>query len=284
MYGTALAQDDVLAEFGDEKMTVSDLDRAIGYLDAQKQKLIEQNPQYKEQLLNQLVQSMVIADLARKAGYEKRPDVADQLKFYTNGLLATLYIKTEVIDNIEVSEEDIKAFYKEHESEYQTPEMVQARHILFRVDSDTSPEEKKEILKKAEDILQRIKSGEDFAELAKEYSDDTITKENGGDLGFFGRGRMVKSFEDAVFALNSGEVSEIIETKFGYHIIKVDEKKAAALEPYDTVKDSIKQKLSQERVQTAITEFTEKAMKDADVKFHTEVLAGGMGEEQESTK
>jgi peptidyl-prolyl cis-trans isomerase C len=272
--GNAVAQDDVLAKFGDKEITVADLDKVIGFLDAQKQQMIEQNPQLKEQLLRQLAQSFVIADLAKKAGYEKEADIAEQLEFLKDSFLANVYVKREIIDKIQISDDDIKAYYKAHEAELKTPEMVRARHILFRVSDNASEEEKQKILKKAEEILDKIKSGEDFAQLASEFSDDTVTKTNGGDLGVFARGRMVKSFEDAAFALKQGEVSEIVETPFGYHIIKVDEKIDASVTPYDSVKESIKQRLIQERTQSEISAFTEKALKDAGVEFHTELLTG----------
>jgi peptidyl-prolyl cis-trans isomerase C len=282
IYGNAVAQDDVLAEFGDKKITVKDLDKVVGFLDAQKQQMIKQNPQLKEQLLRQLVQSYVIADLAKKAGYEKESDIAEQLEFFKDSFLANVYVKREIVDKIQISDDDLKAYYKAHEAELKTPEMVQARHILFRVVDNASEEEKQKSLKKAEEILDKIKSGEDFAQLASEFSEDTVTKTNGGDLGVFARGRMVKSFEDAAFALEQGEVSEIVETPFGYHIIKVDEKIDASVTPYDSIKESIKQRLIQERTQSEISAFTEKALKDAGVEFHTELLTEGKKEEVEN--
>jgi peptidyl-prolyl cis-trans isomerase C len=106
-----------------------------------------------------------------------------------------------------------------------------------------------------------------------------MTKPKGGDLGFLSRGRLVKPFEDAAFALKPGEVSEIVETQFGYHIIKVEEKKDAGVEPYETVKDNIKQRLLQERMQSEVSTFIEKAMKDAGVEFHTEAFTESKKEE-----
>ncbi len=270
--GNALAQDDVLAKIGDRKITISDLNKAIGYLDSQKQKIIEQNPQLKEQLLRQLVQSIVIADLAKKDGYDKKPEVVDQLEIFKDSFLANIYLQKEVIEKFTVSEEDMKSYYETHEEEFKKPEMVKARHILVMVEKSASEEEKHKAKEKAEDILKKIKSGDDFVKLASEFSDDTLSKPNGGDLGFFARGRMVKPFEDAAFALKPGEISDIVETQFGYHIIKVDEKKGAEIEPFDTVKDRINQKLLQDSTRSKITEFIDKAMEDAGVEFNIELL------------
>jgi len=270
----ALAQDDVLAKIGDRKITISDLDKTIGYLDSQKQKIIEQNPQLKEQLLRQLVQSIVISDLAKKDGYDKKPEVVDQLEIFKDSFLANIYLQKEVIEKFTVSEEDMKSYYETHEEEFKKPEMVKARHILIKIDAGASEEEKKKAQEQAGDILKKIKAGDDFAKLASEFSDDNVSKTNGGDLGFFARGSMVKPFEDAAFALKPGEISDIVETRFGYHIIKVDEKKDAEIEPFDTVKERINQKLLQDGTRSKITEFIDKSMEDAGVELHLELITG----------
>ena len=121
--------------------------------------------------------------------------------------------------------------------------MVKARHILIRVAPESSQEDKKKAWRKQKDILKRIQGGEEFEKLANEFSDDQGTKSKGGDLGFFPRGRMVKTFEDAVFALKPGEVSNVVETQFGYHIIKVDDHKEPSIEPFESVKEKINEKL-----------------------------------------
>ena len=272
--GAAFAQDDVLAKFGSQTITVSDYNKIMGYLDTDKQKVIEKNPQLKENVLRQLVQSMVISELARKAGFDKRPEVQEQLEFFKNNFLANEFLRKEVAAKVTVSEDDVKSYYDTHQDEFKTPEMVKARHILIKVDKSASEEDKKQAQKKAEDILSKIKAGEDFAKLASEFSDDPGSKSKGGDLGFFARGRMVKPFEDAAFALKVGEVSGIVESPFGYHIIKAEERKDAGVETYDTAKDKIRQRLVQERAKSTVTEFIDKAMKDANVELHPELLTG----------
>ena len=279
IYGNALAQDDVLAKIGDREITISDLNKTIGFLDSQKQQMIKQNPRLKEQLLNQIVQSIVLADLAKKAGYDKKADIMKRLQFITDNYLATEYLKGEVVNNVTVSDKDIKTYYDEHPDEFKIPEMVRTRHILIRVDAGASEEDKQKAKEKAEDILNKINSGEDFSKLASEFSEDTMTKSKGGDLGFISRGRLVEPFEDAAFALKPGEVSDIVETQFGYHIIKVEEKKEAGVEPYDSVKDTIKQQLIQNRRQSEVINFIEKAVKDAGVEIHPELLTKEQKEE-----
>jgi len=275
IHGNVSAKDDdVVAKIGDRKITISEFNKMLGYLDSEKQKLIEKNPQLKENLLQQYIQGIVISKLAKKKGFDKNPELKEQLEMIKDNYIAIEYLKKEVTNKVGVSEEDIKAYYESHKDEFKTPEMVRSRHILIKTDPSASDNDKKKARGKAEEILKKIKAGEDFAKLASDVSDDTGSKPKGGELGFFPKGRMVKSFEDAAFSLKPGEVSGIVETQFGYHIIKVEEKKEPGMEPFDTAKEKIKQKLLQERTKTKVTEFIEKAMKEANIEVHTEILMG----------
>jgi peptidyl-prolyl cis-trans isomerase C len=266
--------DAVVANIGDQKITVSDFDRMVGFLDADKQKLIEKNPQLKEAVLRQFIQSIVISNLAKEKGFDKTAEVRDQMDFFKDNYLATLYLKHEILSKINIPDEDLKKYYEGHKDEFKTPEMVKVRHILVKVDESAPEKDKKAARKKAEGILKRIKAGEDFAKLAAEVSDDPGSKENGGEIGFFPKGRMVKSFEDAAFALKPGEVSGLVKTQYGYHIIKLEEKKPAGVQTFDEVKENIRQKLVQDQTKSDVLAFIEKAMKDAKVEIHPEALTG----------
>jgi peptidyl-prolyl cis-trans isomerase C len=272
--GNALAQEDAIAALiGNKKITVSDFNTIIGYLDSEKQKAIEKNPQLKESLLRQIVQTMVISDIAKKQGFDNKPDVKKQLELFADNFLVNEFLRREVAQKATVSEDDIKTYYDGHKDEFKTSDMIRARHILIKVAPQSSEEEKKKAKEKAEGILKKIKDEEDFAGLANNYSDDASSKLTGGDLGFFPRGKMVKPFEDAAFALKPGEVSGIVETQFGYHIIKLEEKKAASIEPLENVKERIRQKLLQDSMRVKVSDFIEKAMKDSKVEIHPEVFA-----------
>jgi peptidyl-prolyl cis-trans isomerase C len=274
LQANAFADNDaVVANIGDQKITVSDFNRMISLLDTEKQQVIENNPQLKESVLTQFIQSMVISKLAREKGFDKRAEVKDQIEFFKNNLLANLYIRQEVVGKISIPEEDLKKYYDSHKDEFKTPEMVRVRHILIKVDESAPEKDKKAAKKKAEGILKKIRSGEDFAKLAEEVSDDPGSKQKGGELGFFPRGRMVKSFEDAAFTLKPGEVSGLVKTQYGYHIIETEEKKAAAIKPFDEVKENIRQKLIQDQTRSKVVAFIDKAMKDAKAEIHPEVFA-----------
>jgi peptidyl-prolyl cis-trans isomerase D len=149
---------------------------------------------------------------------------------------------------VEVSAQEVNDFYGQYQDErFTVPERVHARHILFAVPSDASAEEKDTIRATASEVLARVQAGEDFATLAKTYSEDTATAPDGGDLGFFPRGRMVQPFEEAAFRLSPGEVSELVETPFGFHIIKVEAKESKRVRPLTEVEEEIRQELTNER-------------------------------------
>lgn len=138
----------------------------------------------------------------------------------------------------EPSDEDVAKFYEEHDADFTTPEQVRASHILVTVKKDASDEDKAAAKAKIEGLLAQIKEGADFAELATANS-DCPSKAQGGDLGFFGKGQMVKPFEEAAFALADGDISEIVETQFGFHIIKKTGAKKAGKTPLEEVKENI---------------------------------------------
>ena len=167
-----------------------------------------------------------------------------------------------------IPEEDIEAFYRQNFSRYSLPEQRRARHILIKTSEEDSEDTLIEKRSRAEQVLELARSGEDFAELAKQYSEGP-TAQRGGDLGSFARGRMVKPFEDAVFSLNAGEISDIVETQFGFHIIKLEEIEPAYTRTLEEVRDEIAAQIqSQQSTQLAFTRATET--------YESIILAGSM--------
>lgn len=147
--------------------------------------------------------------------------------------------------DVHVTTQEVEEFYAQHkEDRFTSPARVHARHILFALSPDASAEERANTRATATDILTRIRAGEDFATLAKTYSEDTATAPQGGDLGFFTRGRMVKPFEDAAFTLAAGEVSDLVETPFGLHIIKVEANEPEQVRPLSEVEEDIRQEVA----------------------------------------
>jgi peptidyl-prolyl cis-trans isomerase C len=271
----AFAQDpNVVARIGNKTITVADFNKILTYYDAEQRAMIEKNPQAKPTILWQTVQGMVIAGLAREKGFDKRPEIKGQLEMITNNFLAFQYLQKEVISKIKVTEKEAKAYYDKNPDLFKSPEQVKARHILIQVPKEAADEDKKKLKEKADEVLKKVKAGEDFTKLAAEFSDDAGTKSKGGELGFISKGSMVPAFEQAAFSLKPGEVSELVETEFGFHVIKVDEKKEAVAEPFETIKEKVTKQVLREKQEAKVTEFVEQALKKAKVMMNPAPLTG----------
>lgn len=172
------------------------------------------------------------------------------------------YVKFSVDDLVgkaSVAEEELRRYYDEHQQEFGAPEERRAAHILIGVAAATPQAEQDAAKAKAEKLLQQArKNPAGFAELAKTNSEDPGSAETGGDLGFFGRGMMVKPFEDAAYALKQGEISGLVQSDFGYHIIKLLAIKPAQIPPYASVRDGIAGKLRRQRASDMFAEQAEK--------------------------
>lgn len=170
-----------------------------------------------------------------------------------------LFAPERFADQAVISDEDAQKYYDENTSEFAEPESVRARHILFRVSSAATAEEKAATRARAEAAIARLNGGEDFAAVATELSEDESNAPQGGDLGFFPRGRMVPEFEEAAFSVEPGKISGIVETDFGLHIVKVEEKRPAGTRPLADVRAQIVGKLAEPRTK----ELAEKAANEA---------------------
>ena len=157
-----------------------------------------------------------------------------------------LYPPDKFAGEAQVSDAEVQKYYDEHAAEYEKPEQVHARHILFRFAPGATAEDKAKVRQRAEEILAKVKAGEDFAALAKQYSEDASAAQ-GGDLGSFTRGKVVAPFERAAFSLAPGETSDLVESPFGLHIIKVDSKESAHTQTLEEVRAQIADKLKQEK-------------------------------------
>lgn len=177
------------------------------------------------------------------------------------------YLQKEVLSKVNITEAEIKGFYDKNPKFFTTPEQIRASHILIKLDPKATDAQKKAARAKIEAILKKAKGGSDFAKLAKENS-ECPSKDNSGDLGFFPKGQMVKPFEDAAWMMKAGEISGIVETQFGYHIIKVTETKAASVVPYSQVREKIEQALKQQKVRDGINALVEAARKNAKIEIY----------------
>jgi peptidyl-prolyl cis-trans isomerase C len=171
---------------------------------------------------------------------------------------------------VNVSDEDVKKFYDENPTKFEQPEMVRASHILLSTrdaqQKELPPEQKAEKRKTMDSVLKRAKAGEDFAKLAKEFSEDPGSKENGGEYTF-GRGRMVPEFEAAAFSLSPGQISDVVTTQFGYHIIKLSEKLPPKKIELASVSKDVKEMLTQQALQQKLPDYMKKIKDEAAVEI-----------------
>ena len=159
-------------------------------------------------------------------------------------------IETEVIrETVELAEEALLSAYEEGVDEFTVPEQVRARHILFRLPPEPDEAAIAEVRDEAQAILDQIRAGADFAALAETHSADTVTGTAGGDLGWFGRGRMAEEFEQTAFELEPGETSDLVQTTFGFHIIRVDGYRPEQVRPFEEVRPQLEQRITWERAE-----------------------------------
>jgi len=195
----------------------------------------------------------------KNAGNDER--IARKVKGYENNLIITRFLEDQVGSHLTVSEEEIKKYYKDNLNEFSSPPMVQARHVLLRTNEQ------------ARKVLQRLRNGEDFAQLAKDCSIDLPMALEGGSMGTIQKGKSFPELEKVLFVLNEGEVSDnIVKTKFGYHILTVDKIIPVNFKPVEEVRDQIKKIILRQKEAKAFDEMAAKLEKDADIKIFEDRL------------
>ncbi len=283
----------VVLKVNGEPVYAAEISMAMGNLASQAQRMGQQPNQ--DQLIQmatgRVVDSKLLAQEARRQGLKPNEERVQQsisqieqqaggadkfastlasggmtVEQFTNMLremdLAQELVNQKIKPGVTVTEADARKWYDENPSAFERPEQVHARHILIKVAPDADEAAKKAALDKAAKARARALKGEDFAELAKELSEGPSAKD-GGDLGFFTKDRMVKPFADAAFALEPGQISDVVETRFGYHVIKVEERRPASKQPFEEVKDRLTGFLGQQKlgeaVQTELKKLRDKA-------------------------
>ena len=288
---------DVLAKVNGTPITRAEVDRAVKILLAQSRVTQQPDPETMKKAEDAALDQLVNAEVVYQAGLKLEikdldkqvSDKAAQGKArfpspseYEAALKANNITEKEILELIRrdivignlfekdvtgkltVSEADVKKFYDENQDKFKKPESYHASHILIGVKPEASSEEKQKAREKTESIRKRIAAGEDFAALAKAES-SCPSSAQGGDLGFFGKGEMVPPFENATAALKPGEISGVVETQFGYHIIKLVEKKEGGTVKLDEAKDDIQNYLKQLKAQKAVSEYVAKLKSSAKI-------------------
>ncbi len=255
LFVSSVSAADVLATVDGATITKDDINMILKQQGGDFDKLTKEQ---QKKIVDKLIERELLIKVAKKAGVEKDANYAKALENYKKDLAIKIWMD-KLYERSLISDSEANKYYQDNKDKFKKPEQVHARHILVKTE------------KEAKDIINELKSlkGEElkkkFIELAKAKSTGPSGK-NGGDLGFFGKGQMVKSFEDAAFALKKGEITQTpIKTQFGYHVIYVEDKKPEGIAPFSEVKDSIIAKIRQEQFTKAIKEAIENQKKESKI-------------------
>jgi peptidyl-prolyl cis-trans isomerase C len=254
----------ILGKVGDFVLREADLDRILASQPPAVQKRFQDDPQQRTALIREILMKKAVVAKARKEGFDRKPEIKEQLSYVFDNFISQEYLVKVVTAGVTVPEEDLKKYYREHEKEFLLPEQVKVRHILIGAPKEARPEEKDKARAKAEAALLRLNKGEDFTKLATELSEDPISAPKGGELApiTFGKTNS-EEFEKAAFALKPGEVSGIVATSYGFHIIRLDERQEKRTAPFADAREFIYSRLKAEMEQKKAQEFVEQAAKDA---------------------
>lgn len=266
-YTGAVVYDNLAAKVGAHEITLQQLDEKYALIPPQYQALLT-----KSDMLNQIIEDILVVEDAKSKGYavsddelklefsnlkaqagmddemfiahlkENGVELEKLLVSLKNKLMIQKMIDAELFSSISISEESLKNYYDSNMESFAMPEQVKAKHILLSIEEGRDAD----ALTQITDILNRYNAGEKFEDLAKKYS-KCPSAVNGGDLGYFSKGQMVKEFEEAAFSTKAGEVSGPIRTQFGYHIILVEEKTGPKTQVFDDVRGQIEELLKRDK-------------------------------------
>jgi len=259
----------VLVEVNGASITTTDFNRELKNL-PEYLKAMADTPEGRKEMLDTMVIRELILQQATKDGLDKSADIEEKLKDLKKRLIVESFLKKKVETESQVSDADLQKFYEQNKDKFKTGEQIRASHILVKTE------------KEAKDILAQIKAGGNFEELAKKYSVDSSAAK-GGDLGWFGKGSMVPVFEKAALSLKEGQVSGVVKSDFGYHIIKLTGKRAAGVRPLEEVKDQIKGAIMPTKQQEVFQKIKEELKKGATITIKEDALKG-MGAKKEESK
>lgn len=251
---TILPPETILATFSGQTITLGEFNQ-----------LWEEVPEdYKLQLdksmvLDQMISEKLLIQEAKNMDLEKDNDVLEQIKKMTEQILVQVLIEKEILDKIKVNDEEVLEYYEKNKDSFTEKEQVHLYNILLETEEE------------AQDILEKLKAGGDFSEIAKEKSTGPSAIQ-GGDLGYSTKGTIIPEIEEVVFALELEELSEVIKTDFGFHILKITEKKPETIKALEEVKEDIIQTLLPDKQKDAFENLLEELKSKSEIEINEEAL------------
>lgn len=246
----------ILARLDEEVITLSQFNERISKLPAQYQELAKKA---KVKLLDDFIVELLCYKEAIRLGIDRQKDTKEVLRAAKRKILMAKFIEEEVEKKIKVEEAEIRDYYEKHKDYFLVPETYKASHILVNTEE------------KAKALLNKLSEGADFGELAKAESMD-LTNRRGGDVGYFKKGQLVPEFEEACLKLEIGQVSPIVKTSFGYHIIKLTDKRPAGVRRFEEVRNEIKTKIKSMKRKERFNHITQKLKDKANIQIDYDLI------------
>jgi len=251
-------------------LTRQDFEADLRRLPEDKWEEFRQDPKRITGNLDNLLVYRTLASEARTLGLDRDPLVRKSVELATERVLGIERLNRFRAElKIPEMNKAAKEKYSAEQAKFQVPEQVRAAHVLVAPKGRSDDEARQ----RAEEVRAKALAGADFAKLAQEYSDDPSAKTNQGDLGFFGRGKMLPEFEEAAFALTkAGEISPVVKTRFGYHVIRFVDRTPARLKPFEEVRDTLVRQLQDSYVTDRMQEYLSAIRNDKSIKLNTEAI------------
>jgi peptidyl-prolyl cis-trans isomerase C len=244
-----------VAVVGGEKIMDTDIEALLNEIPEQARQRYA-SVEGKRELVQSLAEIKMLSLEAKKQGIDRSPDVKRKIDFMGEQMLAR-ELAENTVDKITISDEELSGYYHDNREQFSTGPRVKLRHILLDSESE------------AQAVLARLKKGEDFSALAREKS-RCPSSQQGGELGWATKGMMVPEFEDAAFALKKGQMSEVVKSSYGYHVIMCDDVEAARQLDLEEVRDTIRQQLKSEKSEETVSALIEQAKKNHPVTVNEE--------------
>lgn len=250
----------VLAEIDSEKITLSEFTRELDKIPLEL-KMFVLSQVGKKNYLERMITKKLLLREAKKEGIEKEKEFQERLSELREQLLIEMLLKKKITTDFRIDDAELKKYYEAHKEEFKRPPEINTRHILLKTEEE------------ARQIQEKLMKGEDFVELAKKYSIDPAAKVTGGELGYHPRGSLVPEYEEEAFKLKKvGQISGIVKSRFGYHLIRLEGIKPPSYAKFDEVKELIRQRMIQEKQGEILQKYIEDLKKNAKIKINEDLL------------
>lgn len=250
----------VLATLNGDKITLQEFNKELDKIPMNMKMLVASETGKKEYLDRLIVKRLLLKEAA-KAKLEGEKEFQERVNDFKEQLLIETLLKKKITADTQMSEDDLKKYYEEHKEDFKKDREINTRHILVKTEEE------------AKQVQAKIQKGEDFIDLARKYSIDPNVRQTGGEIGFQPKGSLIPEYENAALKLNKvGQVSGIVKTQFGFHIIRLEGVKPPTYVPFDEVKDFIKQKNAQDKQKEVLERYIEELRKNAKITINEALL------------